>query len=280
MKGFFALPKTTSKGSTPRQSQDKATNLKYVEHVEYWGHKKGYCFTAADAKDWESMMLRPSILTMADNFLGPRDCSCIKYMSPRKLVARRAGLRQRRINHLHFDTETKTTVNVATDPIDLQFLPLNLDRLYRREGLNINKSTLIWSDTYADMTLAAVWDLFLTRLFGVARLATCPSDIILVNFETIAGRRISLEDRKDMTSPQVATDAIQKAYLAYLTGLDEMTSPGFKTAEQARQVTFTFLSMPTYLAEYDWEGELTEEEVRPWLEERIQDSGEDGEEAE
>jgi hypothetical protein len=256
-----------------------------VKQVEYWGHGKGRCFTAADAKDWESLaavardwdsltqlILRPSVITMADNHLfGPDKCRCIEYISPRKLVTRGSGLKERRIDKLPFDAECKTTVSTATNPTDLHFLSCDVLRLCHKEELNVNKSIFI----YLDITLTApAWDLYLARLFGVVKLAICPNDIVLVNLEIPAGRDISLEDRKDMTPVQLATDTKQKAYLAYL-ARNGTTFPEFKTAEQARQVKFTFVSMPTYLAEYDWEGELTEEEVRPWLEERIQDSGKD-----
>jgi hypothetical protein len=40
---------------------------------------------------------------------------------------------------------------------------------------------------------------------------------------------------------------------------------GRKTAEEARKITFKFISMQTYLEEYDWRGEFTAEEVEKWL---------------
>lgn len=41
-----------------------------------------------------------------------------------------------------------------------------------------------------------------------------------------------------------------------------------KTLEEFNEMTFKFISLPEYLATYDWTGEFTEEEVRPWLESR------------
>jgi len=38
----------------------------------------------------------------------------------------------------------------------------------------------------------------------------------------------------------------------------------FKTLKEVKEMTFIFLSLPEYLAKYDWTGEFTEEEVDKW----------------
>ena len=217
-KNFFAIPKMTKDQLALRQSPAKAINMTHVEEIEYEGHARTFCLTKADAWHWRWLKLQPSVFTFTDGSQpGSGGCDCIRYISSCKLPLGN-GLGRFR-DPFGAESESDTTVIVATNPKDLYLLPLKLDRLYRHQNPNLNKSIFIWSFNHPDSTLLAAppWDLFLQRLFGVAKLATCPSDIILVNFEAVASRHVSLEERKDMTLPQVANDTAQKAYLAHLT---------------------------------------------------------------
>lgn len=236
-----------------------------MKEIEYEGHARTLCLTNADARHWRWRKLQPSVFTFTDgSHPGAGGCDCIRYISSCKLPLGNGLGRYR--DPFGAESESDATVIVATNPKDLYLLPLRLDRLYRHENPHLSKSIFIWSFNHPYSTLLAgpPWDLFLQRLFGAAKLATCPNDIILVNYEAVASRHISIEDRKDMTLLQVANDTVQKAYLAHLNTIHPVSYPGIKTVEQARQVKFTFVSMTTYLAEYDWKGELTEEQVRPW----------------
>lgn len=131
----------------------------------------------------------------------------------------------------------------------------------------MRRSTFIYWSKGPDTSLFAApgWDLFLKRLFAVARLLACPAELVFVNFETVASRNVSPVDREGQTSSEAATRAVQNAYLASLATAIPSNGPLLKSEEEARQVRFKFVSMPIYLAKYDWEGELTEEQVRPWL---------------
>lgn len=87
-------------------------------------------------------------------------------------------------------------------------------------------------------------------------------DYVLVNFESLLAR-----DKKDTTGRSlvdIVTAGIEEAYTLYV---HERTSLGLpvKPYNQVRQGQIKFVSMKTYLAEYDWRGEFTEEQVKQWL---------------
>ena len=62
----------------------------------------------------------------------------------------------------------------------------------------------------------------------------------------------------------IVNAGIEKAYTLYV---KERTSLGLPTKpyNQVRQGQIKFVSMKTYLTEYDWRGEFTEEQVKQWL---------------
>jgi hypothetical protein len=90
--------------------------------------------------------------------------------------------------------------------------------------------------------------------------------MVLVNFEGVAASAWSPDSggMDDESLAEMATRKMQEAYLAGLGSIGTGVTP-HKTDEDCRKVRFKFVSMTTYLAEYDWEGELTEEQVKLWL---------------
>jgi hypothetical protein len=90
--------------------------------------------------------------------------------------------------------------------------------------------------------------------------------MVLVNFEGVAASAGSLDGgvMDDESLAEMATRKTQEAYLAGLGTIGTGVAP-HKTDEDCRKVRFKFVSMTTYLAEFDWEGELTEEQVKLWL---------------
>jgi hypothetical protein len=109
-------------------------------------------------------------------------------------------------------------------------------------------------------------------LFQYARFIGFSNDVILVNFEAVPRYLSSLDPRLEetMTAAEWATLSVEKVYLDYLSTVTAWSGQDMKSAEEARQVKFVYISMKTYLAEYDWKGELTEEQVRPWLEQGVE----------
>jgi hypothetical protein len=109
-------------------------------------------------------------------------------------------------------------------------------------------------------------------LFQYARFTGFPNDVILVNFEAVPRYHSSLDPRlkETMTAGEWATLSVEKVYLDYLSTVTAWSGQDMKSAEEARQVKFVYISMKTYLAEYDWKGKLTEEQVRPWVEQEVE----------
>jgi hypothetical protein len=101
-------------------------------------------------------------------------------------------------------------------------------------------------------------DHFCRSILNTAQIADCPTSITIVHMESIDS-----DYQGGSFCVKWLTEVFQKDYLESIPTF--AGAPGKKTAEQAQQVKIKFVSMATYLAEYDWVGELTEEEVRPWL---------------
>ena len=265
---FFASPKMTRDLSHTRQTPTKAFNFGYARAAVYSSHPRTGCFTIGNAQTWDPLTLRIPILHIVDCPPPIRvHCRCLGQISPRKLVVRGAGLRNHRILDLPSDTNRESTVSVVTTLGELCHLRSHIDTLLYYRAPNMRRSTFIYWSKCPDTSLFAApgWDLFLNRIFAVARLLACPAESVFVNFETVASRNVSPVDREGQTLSEAATRAVQNAYLASLATATPSNGPLLKTEEEARQVKFTFVSMPIYLAEHDWRGDLTEEQVRPWL---------------
>ena len=87
-------------------------------------------------------------------------------------------------------------------------------------------------------------------------------DYVLANFETLLGR-----DKKDTTGRSlvdIVTAGIEEAYTLYVYERASLGLP-VKPYNQVRQGQIKFVSMKTYLTEYDWRGEFTKEQVKQWL---------------
>jgi hypothetical protein len=104
------------------------------------------------------------------------------------------------------------------------------------------------------------------NLSSIARRAPNAIEILFVNFKDHVDNTLYPDDRRD-GSPADAADPPQ----AYLNALSRNPILDLSDAE-ARRITCKFVDMRTYLAEYDWKGELTDEQVKPWLEK----AGEEG----
>lgn len=102
------------------------------------------------------------------------------------------------------------------------------------------------------------WETFQKDILKAAQIANFPTDIIIVNMESKAVLEVKSPDLA-----KAATEATQEAYIKSIpefAGKDRK-----KTTEQAQNVRIKFVSMRTYLDEYEWKGELTERQVKPWM---------------
>ena len=87
--------------------------------------------------------------------------------------------------------------------------------------------------------------------------ANCSSEFILVNVnvDQLSSCSGVLAQRKD--PGEVPTAVIQEEHLGRIN--QYAGREVIMTAEEAQEVKFKFISMKTYLAEYHWEEDLTEE---------------------
>jgi hypothetical protein len=90
-----------------------------------------------------------------------------------------------------------------------------------------------------------------------------PNEIIIVNIEGLGnGIRRDHQRRKSLEPIEPSK---WEAALKYAIEHPPKDCSERKTAEEAGKITFKFISMQTYLEEYDWRGEFTAEEVEKWL---------------
>jgi hypothetical protein len=102
-------------------------------------------------------------------------------------------------------------------------------------------------------------------------------EFILVNAEQIAGRCLGLADDLPDLCERVSQDHITR----YTKALDDISGSYLDLAfspqeqmdhfESARSTKFTFVTMKDYLTNWDWKGEFTDEQIKPWLEALKQD---------
>lgn len=149
---------------------------------------------------------------------------------------------------------------------------------------SIDRLTLIhWSDwsatyrlsydlsSYDDMpdiqhNTPKAWETFQKDILKAAQIANFPTEIIIVNMESKAVLKVQSPDLA-----KAATEATQEAYIKSIpefAGKDRK-----KTTEQALNVRIKFVSMRTYLDEYEWKGELTERQVKPWMDIQMDTEG-------
>jgi hypothetical protein len=260
---LFELPPISERLGESRQTRDKVYNVtNHIDTVDCKEHAGRSCHPRESLS--EPLFVHPRLMrfTFADPVVPSKleaPCSCWSGILPRKLVCHKSSFGNNLIDLLPFCPDLKTAV--------LRYAPLlkqDVDLIF--SGQSIDHLIVIRSKKPVYALEPSPWPEFIWKQFcGVildaAQIADCPNSITIVNLESIGDR---FETREEGYSPaESVTKAVQKAYLDSIP-IFAGTS-GKKTAEQAQQVKIKFVSMATYLAEYDWKGELTEEEVRPWL---------------
>lgn len=104
---------------------------------------------------------------------------------------------------------------------------------------------------------------FVSDLVDVAMDVDVPNEIIIVNIKGL-GNGIPKEWRRRKALEPI--DPFKwEAALKHAIEHPPRDCNGRKTPEEARKITFKFISMKTYLEEYDWRGEFTAAEVDKWL---------------
>lgn len=269
VKFFFAAPRQSDDFVKTRKTADKAFSLGYVKELEYKTHKRSECTPLAQLKTWDRLLLRVPILQIkyrASEKAWPL-CDCLEFISPRKLVYKGHGFDdEHMIQFIPDDTYRETTVSII--PFVSRFFARHIPLLYHSPALRLRQSIFVFParPSYASESAYRHWESIRDQLFHAVRRIGTPNSIILVHIESLFDERLEAGEYKDMMAVEAATLDTRIAYLKSLSAASaSIAIRQWKKEEEARKVEFKFISMETYLAEYDWEGEFTEEEVRPWM---------------
>lgn len=267
---LFEAPRMSEEVKASRQTRDKVYNVtNYVHILDCSDHAQTGCLPQESLSD--PLIVYPRVLRVVTEILDHRQlrhagcCSCMNRISPRKLVCFEKGTSIATTTFLPKCADLKTTAIVRDDRL-IKFSALFPTITFGQNMGRIVCINCLYSSpwiAYAPpfgLTEVSTWfGRFVERMSEAAQRVVCPSDIVFVNLDLIVAR-MAREKRDDVL---YATRTMQKAYpdsIASFAG-----KAGRKTAEQAQQVKFKFISMKTYLADYDWEEDLTEEQVGPWL---------------
>jgi len=268
VKFFFAAPRQSEEFAKTRKTADKAFNLGYVKELEYKTHAKKGCTPSARLKKWDRLVLRVPILEV--NYRTAEEecplCDCLRFISPRKLVYKGNGLDDYMIQFISDDTHRETTVSIM--PFVLHWFEAHISLLYNSPALRLSQSIFIFParHLYASEPAYRHWESIRADLFHAVRKTGTPNSIILVNIESLFDERLEAGEYKDMMAVEAATLDTRIAYLKSLSAVSaSIATRQWKKEEEARKVEFKFISMETYLAEYDWEGEFTQEQLEPWM---------------
>jgi hypothetical protein len=114
-----------------------------------------------------------------------------------------------------------------------------------------------------------LWNEFQEDIFDGVKSDQYPQEIVFVNVERIAAPDIH-ELAGAKTLCDYAAEANQEQFNRTL---DNHFAPDRRhrrrcceNVEKARNTKFTFVTMRDYLKNWDWAGDLTDEELQPWLE--------------
>jgi len=290
-------------GQSPRISLDKATCLTYVKELEVIAHEEEDCPYAQCDSLKEVDVLRISLITpkrpnkqwsaSAIDHLSSAISSCflIKSISAGKVVLFNTPEQTIRLpkipqGSLHTITTafpyishavkrnrtpplvvrpiapfegsnaaSKQLVHVFWDqdpPCTMQRVCAELDRL----GIDV----LGYRNTRNRQVCASLVHVLVRQAMGT----DYPSDIIVVNIDGI------LAHGSEWPTPPTHAVSESPATTTYWKNHIEQeiialsNQPGTKSPEDARKINIKYISMQTYLEDYDWRGEFTQDEVKDW----------------
>jgi len=245
-----------------RKTQTKAANFEHIEEVVYTLHQKRWCTPLSRIRTWDPLIIQDSVLRLEPLAEGIEiecpTCDCLSKIRPRKLV---------RPKRLDYETDflsecDKREEVIVTKDRRNAYLDISASNL---EG-SLNARRYIHLDPRSHNHNHAWSDLW--SFFKTAMTQGSPDEFLIVNFESFIAKP---RDPNNRPARRSAIDAANRfVQKSYSTHLSKASDPPFwrlnKTDEEARKVQFKLVTMKTYLAEYDWRGELTDEQVRPWLE--------------
>ena len=265
----------------PRTTQIKELNLAYITEVDYKVHSAATC-----SDRWTHRAVLPTsvlrILPRLPIGTGFQECRCARAFLPRKLIS------PRELSHFWYLC-LANTVNTPVDKVVVvseYFIqdPLSVCGLTAFASQSGALVLVLWSDPQGpgagtDPTLD-LWRHFQADTIAGARSnRDHPMDIVIVNMEQVAGRYLGLTGDPSEWCELISEDHNAK----FAQAMDAVTAdvvksgciPGrHKRSNQigpTRSTKFIYITMGDYLTTWDWKGELTDQEIKPWLEAIEQD---------
>jgi len=274
-KPFFASPRMSAEFQKTRRTHTKAINLEYVEEIVYTLHQKRGCTPTSRARTWDSLTMRPRTLSIVNpptefDIENPA-CGCFDKITPRKLVLP-YFIYFWAFRGMEICTQMHTTIIFSSkSPVDdpTMELPLisSIPWIWRVKEPNPNRAVMVfYSNPEQEDGRGSdprPWHYLRSRFFDEARYVGTPGDFLFVNIQSEVASAATDVDKKGKTDTDIADDLVRKAYLLHLSTSSARPFRLLKPEEEAQRVTFKFVTMKTYLTEYDWRGELSEDQARP-----------------
>lgn len=260
-----------------RKASTKGELFKLVQDVNLSGHAPPEC--TYDKKSWTGVEWKVSTLRQSRHI-----CPCARHISPRKIIVQIGRSSPKPI-------QVQMALSVEKLVLIMEPEGLSLPRHHLRSGLAFQGHRpkravlMFWTTNPAAAferpptrypTLRTPAAALIHFLGDVAWLTTnlrFPEDILVVNVKSLW----SLTNPFSATTTTANDDCLERFVerlawvknspaLANTRELDTVTETRkFRTDQELDKVKVKFIDMETYLAEYDWKGELSDELVAPWF---------------
>jgi len=257
----------------PRKTQIKKLNLAYISQVDFVLHDDKACSDRSPRHD----TLYADLLRISRNtHVGTGDrCRCVRAFVPRKLcvkadlfVPTNAPIDKTVLvgqpPFYHPEYQGPTVRAPLHGPLVLIFLSRSSDSdtLSRRQSGSYD-----WTNAVSSLNPTTVL------------MHEYPKEIVFVNIERAAGQSLGLAGTESNLCEEVQSLYTAKfrsgLKIAPLVAEPRWSKKDRKklliSIEAARSTKFAFVTMKDYLTKWDWKGELTDREIKPWLEAIEQD---------
>lgn len=260
----------------PRLSMDKEMLLSHTQAINFRGHLRDcvyQCFGIHEGS-WEGKTLRVASLRTSSWSGAVAQCPCLGPFQPQKVICEASddlilrgipppevfvGRITGRPSPIRPTQKPSSSPAVGNCPPPIRSVYVFWTA--RKEAV-LEYSAWAWTrwipppeDDFNDFCL---------EFAQKAKQKTHSHETIVVNIESLWPENMRTE-----TINQDAIDKCKAHNQRYIDRWDkdsQIEDGRFRTPEEMRKNTFKFVSMETYLTEYDWKGEFTEEEIVPWLE--------------
>jgi hypothetical protein len=274
---FASFP--TSPANLRRLAPDKMANLKCVDQVTF---QEGVGWCDHYVKDIPATFILNVSMLVVYRLCEPDRrlfdyqrgrCQCTTYLRPRKIVYR--DTLSQHVRYIRPDMPQVATVATrfrdAAPTVGPGDYKLHVATLCHFGGRFTSQLLFVfptYSSPGSDVALyyASIWSFLRPLLFKAAPVDKSP-DFVIVNIESLLAASVSEAERDVKSDAEVAAAATEKAYSLHLEK-ERSRREQSETWGKPRSSQFKFVSIQTYLEEYDWKGVFTDREVQLYLRDR------------